>query len=228
MKLKIIFILFATSFAMRSQELNEEHLGYTQSKGFEEYKGRLSVEAEDFHYKSNNGTPREWQIVSFDSIGLDQINPISKALQTASGSVFIQSIPDTRVTHEDPLIQGENFFPDPGTGGIVSYRVKINTPGKYFVWVSAFSTGSEDNGLHVGLDGEWPETGARIQWCQGKGSWQWSNAQRTDSNHCGEPGLIYLVVEKAGDHMISFSMREDGFKMDRWMITIDPTFVPKQ
>ena len=65
-------------------------------------------------------------------------------------------MPDTRVTHDDELVKGENFSDVPGVIATVYYRVKFNTPGRYYVWVRAMSTGSEDNGLHVGLNNEWP------------------------------------------------------------------------
>ena len=112
-----------------------------------------------------------------------------------------------------------NFSNQPGKLGILNYKVKINTPGRYYVWVRAYSTGSEDNGIHVGLDGEWPASGQRMQWCEGKNQWTWESRQRTQENHCGEPGKIFLDIEQPGIHIISFSMREDGFEFDAWAIT---------
>jgi len=105
------------------------------------------------------------------------------------------------------------------------YPVYFNTPGRYYVWVRAYSTGSEDNGLHVGIDGTWPESGQRLQWCEGKLSWWWESKQRTDEEHCGEPYKIYIEVEQPGLHTIMFSMREDGFEFDKWLMTKDRDFV---
>lgn len=185
-------------------------------KLFEEKDGFLEVEAEAYQYKSNNGTVRDWYIKTVDN------NPIG----LASNNSYIQALPDTRITHDDPLIHGENFFPIPGVGGIVSYKVKINTPGKYYVWVSAYSSGTEDNGLHVGVNDEWPESGARVQWCEGKDNWTWSSAQRMPDNHCGTPQNIYLDFNEAGEYIISFSMREDGVKIDRFILTNSRNFIP--
>lgn len=145
----------------------------------------------------------------------------------ASGNSYIEALPDTRIKHDDPLIHGENFFPIAGVGGIVSYKVKITNPGKYYIWGQAFSSGTEDNGLHVGIDNEWPESGARMQWCDGKNQWTWSSAQRVPDNHCGVPNTIYLNIDKPGEYIISFSMREDGFELDRWMMTKNSNFKPK-
>ncbi|CAH8296762.1 hypothetical protein MFUCSW5_90013 [Mariniflexile fucanivorans] len=81
--------------------------------------------------------------------------------------------------------------------------------------------------MHVGLDEKWPESGARMQWCDGKNKWTWSSAQRVPENHCGTPDTIYLDFNDAGEYIISFSMREDGFEMDRFILTKRRNFSPK-
>ncbi len=35
-----------------------------------------------------------------------------------------------------------------------------------YVWARAYSSGAEDNSLHVGLDAAWPESGVRLHWEQ--------------------------------------------------------------
>ncbi len=75
--------------------------------------------------------------------------------------------------------------------------------------------------MHVGIDGDWPASGQRMQWCTGKQSWHWESKQRTEQEHCGEPYKIYLDIEQPGEHTIAFSMREDGFEFDKWMMTTD-------
>ncbi len=200
--------------------------GVFQTTPFQEKGGFLKVEAEDFHSKSSNNKKRDWYRRSESDTLPFNTTLITNHSDTASGGAYIEALPDTRITHDDSLIVGENFFPEPGVGGIVSYKVNIRNPGKYYVWASAFSSGSEDNGVHVGLDGEWPESGARMQWCDGKEKWTWSSAQRDPENHCGVPKTIYLEISKAGEYTISFSMREDGFEMDAWLITTDLAYSP--
>lgn len=196
-------------------------------KPFEEKGGKVEVEAEAFHHKSNNNSPREWYVISKTGQMPFQEANYTNHSNSASGSAYLEALPDTRVTHDDELIVDENFFPVAGTGGTVSYKVNITTPGKYYVWVRAYSTGSEDNGLHVGLDGEWPESGARIQWCEGKNTWTWSSAQRVPENHCGIPQKITLDIKQKGEHYITFSMREDGFEFDKFILTKDVNFKPE-
>ena len=155
------------------------------------------------------------------------VRSILSAGTSASGKQFLRLLPDTRKTHDDQLIRGENFSAEPGKLAVLSYRVDFRKVGRYYVWVRAFSTGTEDNGLHVGVNGSWPEHGQRMQWCEGKHSWRWECAQRTEEKHCGVPMEIYLDIEKPGVHTVSFSMREDGFAFDQFVLTRNRAFRPK-
>ena len=185
--------------------------------------GLLAVEAEHFSRQTKTDV-RAFYLTTLDA--RPELNPDGDPPHVggASGGAYLEILPDTRRTHADRLIRGENFSPKPGGLAVLDYRVHIQTPGRYWVWVRAYSTGSEDNGLHVGLDGEWPASGQRLQWCQGKRSWRWESKQRTEKVHCGEPHKIWLDIEEAGEHTISFSMREDGFEFDKWLMTRDREF----
>jgi hypothetical protein len=190
---------------------------------FEEVGGLVSVEAEHFVVQTETGK-RQWYITT--ATRMPDVSPDGDEnhADTASGSAYLEILPDTRRTHSDKLISSENFSNEPGKMAVLVYPVHFNTPGRYYVWVRAYSTGSEDNGLHVGLDGAWPESGRRLQWCQGKQSWWWESKQRTQKEHCGEPYKIYLDIEQPGLHTIEFSMREDGFEFDKWLMTTDRDF----
>ena len=192
---------------------------------FEEKDGFLAVEAEYF-FKQSKSEVREWfrtTKTELPSVGRDD-DP--QHCYGASNNAYLEILPDERVTHSDKLKRGENFSEIPGLMGIVHYKVKINNPGRYYVWVRAFATGGEDNGLHVGLNNEWPEHGQRMQWCDGRGHWTWGSKQRTQEEHCGIPHGIYLDIESEGVHEVQFSMREDGFEFDKFVLTTDIDFVP--
>lgn len=186
----------------------------------------VAVEAEYF-YKQSEGSVRQWYRTSKNEaacVGRDDDGPHWK---NAGNHAYLEILPDTRVSHDDTLTAGENFSNTPGTMGILHYKVNIENPGRYYVWVRAYSTGSEDNGLHVGINGEWPESGQRLQWCEGKNSWHWESKQRTETVHCGEAFLIYLDIEKSGVHDLTFSMREDGFEFDRFLLTREKEYLPE-
>ncbi len=190
---------------------------------FAERDGLLMVEAERFHGQELTEKRSWFRLPTGLSLpGMDQ--PETVPASSASNGAYMHVLPDTRRTHEDKLIAGENFSNQPGRIAVLRYRVRIENPGRYYVWVRAYSTGSEDNGIHVGLNGEWPESGQRMQWCEGKRRWRWESKQRTQANHCGEEGRIYLDIPSAGEHTVMFSMREDGFRFDQWILTKDPSF----
>jgi len=191
---------------------------------FEEVNGVVAIEAEHFYKLTLTGV-RAWHIAS--SKAAPDVKPDGDPahLAGASGGAYVECLPDTRVTSKNKLISGENYSNEPGKMAVLHYRVHFNTPGRYYVWVRAYSSGAEDNSVHVGLDGQWPESGQRLQWCEGKNSWRWESKQRTEQEHCGEPYKIYLEVEKAGAHEILFSMREDGFEFDKFILTLNREFV---
>lgn len=187
---------------------------------FLETNGLLAVEAEHF-YQQDLMETRAWYVVSAEKN--PQIEPDGDGphLEGASGNAYLEILPDSRRNHGEKLIHQENFSNEPGKLGVLHYKAHFQNPGRYYVWVRAFSTGSEDNGIHVGLDGNWPESGQRMQWCEGKRTWRWESKQRTQEQHCGEPYKIFLDIEEPGTHDIIFSMREDGFEFDQFVLTLD-------
>ncbi len=190
---------------------------------FAEKGGLLAVEAEHF-FKQTASDVRAFYLTTSKQTPTLKPDGDPSHIAGASGGAYLEILPDTRRTHGDKLIRGTNFAPDAGKMAVLHYKVHISAPGRYYVWVRAYSTGSEDNGLHVGIDGTWPASGQRLQWCQGKNTWRWDSKQRTAAQHCGEAGKIYLDIEKAGEHTIHFSMREDGFEFDKWLMTSDSQF----
>ena len=186
--------------------------------------GFVSVEAE--HYDSQEKTSvRAWYLVSAATIASLPPDHDEPHLVGASGGAYLEILPDTRITSKDRLVQGENFSSEPGQMAVLNYRMRFTTPGRYYVWIRCFSTGTEDNGVHVGVNGTWPESGRRWQTTK-KNVWHWDSRQRTDANHLGEPDLLFIDIPRAGEHMISFSMREDGFEFDQWALTTTPGFDP--
>jgi hypothetical protein len=198
----------------------------TENLVFEEQNGSVAVEAELFYKQTQTGT-RKWHITGSGKLPNVAPDPDAVHIAGSSQSAYIEVLPDTRVTHGDKLVPGENFSNEPGKMAVVHYRVKINAPGRYYVWARCYSSGTEDNGVHVGFNGTWPEHGQRMQWCEGKNEWTWASKQRTEKVHCGEPKEIYLEFDKAAIYDIQFSMREDGFEMDKFILTTDIDYVPE-
>ncbi|MFY0606472.1 MAG: hypothetical protein JXR10_07150 [Cyclobacteriaceae bacterium] len=229
MKLKSAFLLVAiamtSNISLHGQELEFSDPIVKEEVVFEEKDGLVAVEAE-FFYKQTKTDVRKWYRTTekeSPKIGKDS-DPAH--VFDASHNAYLEILPDTRATHDDALVKEENFSDDPGQLGVLHYKVKISSPGRYYVWARAHSTGSEDNGIHIGLDGQWPSSGRRMQWCDGKNKWTWSNKQRTKEVHCGIADSLYLDIEQAGEHVIQFSMREDGFEFDKFILTKDVDYNP--
>lgn len=201
-------------------ELRGQQPRTPESVVFAEKDGMLAVEAEHF-FRQSATEKRAFHLTHAKLTPAIKPDGDPNHVGGASGGAYLEILPDTRRTHGDKLIRGENFSPEAGRMAVLHYKIHVENPGRYYIWVRAFSTGSEDNGLHVGIDGEWPESGQRLQWCEGKQSWRWDSKQRTAKNHCGEPHKIFLDIKHAGEHVISFSMREDGFEFDKWLMTTD-------
>lgn len=186
----------------------------------------LVIEAEDFA-SQHLDDKRRWLVISKDTAEHNYADPDLPHFQTASGGQYIEILPDTRVNHYDSLIRGENFSEAGGEVAVLTYPTYFTHPGTYYVWSRAFSSGSEDNGMHIGLNGEWPQSSQRVQFCQGKHQWSWSSAQRTKDNHCGIPNTITLDIPTKGVHTVMVSMREDGFELDKLILTQDKAYQPK-
>lgn len=183
--------------------------------------GIVVVEAEDYDWVDHQHH-RKWYLTSKAVSPGVKPDPDPNHAEGAGGGAYLEILPDTRVTHADPLVHGVSFSNTPGECSVLYYPVEFKEAGRYYVWVRMCCTGSEDNGLHVGVDGKWPASGARLQFTGKHGQWQWDSRQRTEQVHTGVLGKIWLDIDKPGLHTIMFSMREDGFEFDRFMLTKQP------
>ncbi len=181
----------------------------------------IGVEAEDF----NTGTNDERWVVTDASTPAVEPDPDGNHSDTASGGVYLEVLPDRRVTHDDPGVfnQPDGTIWSAGNGPKVSYTVTFPEEGRYYVHALVFTTGTEDNGVHVGLNGAWPASGHAMQFCTSNlRAWAWGSAQRdSGGKSCGISHTIYLDVPTAGDHTVMFSAREDGFELDRFALIKD-------
>ena len=184
---------------------------------FQEKDGLVAIEAEHFASQAKTEV-RVWHITSTTSApGIKPDGDPSHARE-ASGGAYLELLPDTRRSHDDKLIQKENFTNEPGEMAVLTYKIHFTNPGRYYCWARSYSTNSEDNGIHLGINDTWPASGARMQWTA-KNKWHWDCKQRTEEVHTGVFGRIWIDVPTAGDHRIHFSMREDGFEFDKFILT---------
>lgn len=178
----------------------------------------IGIEAEDHVVKNER-----W-VLTDPSTPTEENDPDGNHSDGASGSTYLELLPDMRVTHDDTFGPPTAYWGQGGQGPDADYLVTFPEPGRYYVHVRAYSTGTEDNGLHLGINGTWPASGQRMQFCTAsRRAWWWSSAQRDAGGNgsCGIEKSIWLDVPSAGEHTVSISAREDGFEIDRLALLKD-------
>ena len=136
-------------------------------------------------------------------------------------------MPDTRQNHDEKLIHGENFSDIAGEIAILHYKVHFNQPGRYFVWIRAFSANSEDDAVHLGFDGDWPESGMRWRTIVDN-EWAWENKRRYPESAKNHGSMkSWLDVDIPGPRVLQISMREDGAELDKIVLTLDENYIPE-
>jgi hypothetical protein len=126
-----------------------------------------------------------------------------------AGEGYVVAGPDLGVTIETP---------DVGTATELRFDVAFATTGTYVVWVRGWAAGGGGDSVHIGLDGEGATTAANV-YGFGPDGWSWSHLR-------GGGGIATLEVTTAGVHTVHVWMREDGFALDRLILTVDVAYVP--
>jgi hypothetical protein len=179
--------------------------------------GMLAFEAENF-YRQSLTHDRMWHLETptmTPSIGPDSDAPETSG---ASEKAYLELLPDARQKDEDGINSKSSIFGAGGVGAVISYFVEFQDTGKYYLWVRAFAHDGDDNTLHAGIDGTWPESAKKLTF-SGR-EWKWSNTQRDTK------AKIYLDIVKPGIHEIMISMREDGCEIDRIFLCRNGGFTP--
>jgi hypothetical protein len=181
--------------------------------------GMIVFEAENF-YRQTKTQHRMWQLVT--ATHRPAIGPDSDTthLTGAGDGAYLELLPDARQKDEDAVNSRSSIKGVGGQEAVLSYMVNFPAPGTYYVWVRGLNTDGDDNTLHVGLDGKWPETGKKLMFA-GK-QWHWSNTQRDTRKP------IAVEVPTKGRHELMLSMREDGCEIDRVLVTATPDVAPER
>jgi hypothetical protein len=101
----------------------------------------------------------------------------------------------------------------------MDFNVWFTKTGLHYVWIRGFAAGPLDDSLHLGLDGAPTSSSERI----GGGtynSWTWSQYTITGTV------VATINVLTPGFHTLTVYMREDGFIVDKLLLTLDGSFVP--
>jgi hypothetical protein len=99
----------------------------------------------------------------------------------------------------------------------LDYPINFTRTGIHYVWIRAH-TASGDDSVHVGLDGAAVSSSDRISGFA-LGTWSWSK-QTMD-------GPVATVnITTTGIHTLNLWMREDGFVVDKVLLTTNASYIP--
>lgn len=117
-------------------------------------------------------------------------------------------------------------LPDDGTSNTATFTstaprldfaLNFANTGTHYLWVRGASVDSQSDSVHAGLNGSAVATADNIGWFNT--SFDWSNLD-FDSER------ITLSIPSTGQHTVNFWAREDGFILDRFLLTTDADYVP--
>ncbi len=133
--------------------------------------------------------------------------PVTKP-EGFSGKGAMQAMPNDNVNNDTGFVEDSPRL---------DYEVDFPKAGTYIVWVRGWGETEEDNSCHVGLDGKEVETSDRI--AEFSAEWLWIKDTKD-----GEDAVIKVAAP--GKHVLNVWMREDGFILDRIVLTMDPKYTP--
>jgi hypothetical protein len=99
------------------------------------------------------------------------------------------------------------------------YNVNFAKAGTYYLWVRGLGPSSGDDSVHAGLDGVVYTNPTREGLTNFTSAWGWSSKDAGGSR-------ITITVSTPGLHTVDLWMREDGFKVDKLLLTSNASYVP--
>lgn len=189
----------------------------------QEVDGMVVVEAEHFT-KQQRDQIRRWYLNSAQHTPAAKPDGDPVNVDGAGGGAYMEALPDTFVTDDDRAIDGINLGLNPGSVGVLGYKVNFSQPGRYYIWSRMRSDDEEDNTMNAGLNDEWPASAKCLQFQKHTKKWQWGNVIRDPKGPSYPRLLAWLDVPSAGIHTVMFSMREDGQCFDRFILTTNKDF----
>lgn len=101
---------------------------------------------------------------------------------------------------------------------VLSYKINFVATGQHYIWAHACRmVGPSDDSYHAGLDGVIEEGGTFLTFHNTEfdnGTWGWINFKNFNTV---EPGSVYVASE--GVHELNIYIRENGFRIDKIILT---------
>lgn len=132
----------------------------------------------------------------------------SSAGSAASGTGYLRVLPNTAVTTDTGYT---TLSPE------LKYQINFTTAGTYYVWIRGRGPTTNDNTLHGGIDGSGPASADKIGIFPS--SWSWRRSTM-------DGPVAMIVVGSPGVHSFHLWMREDGFIVDKILLTTSSSYIP--
>lgn len=108
------------------------------------------------------------------------------------------------------------------------YQVNFVKTGLHYLWIRGQAIGGNDDSVHAGLDGDSTASSQRIDGMGGynpRNVWVWVPGVNATNPDTGD-NRATLTISTTGDHTVHVWQREDGFKIDKLILTTDVDFAP--
>jgi alpha-D-xyloside xylohydrolase len=130
---------------------------------------------------------------------------LNSSVAEFSGTGYMEALPNN----------GANMTSAGDTTPELQFTVNFANTGTHYIWIRGYAAANTDDSIHVGIDGGSAAAMTLSQYS----TWQWSNTLTAG-------GTATLSVGSTGNHIINVWMREDGMRIDRVLLTTNPTFSP--
>jgi hypothetical protein len=125
-----------------------------------------------------------------------------------SGSDALQALPNMQTNNNTGYVTNSPRL---------DFLVNFVKTGTHYVWIRGLGANGNDDSVHVGLDGIGLSSSDKID---GFGTdWSWSKSTR-------DGPVATINVSSAGVHTLNVWMREDGFVLDKLVLTVRSGYTP--
>lgn len=133
-----------------------------------------------------------------------------------SGTGYMSALPDSGANNNTAATQTN--------GPRLDFQVMFALTGRNYIWLRGAdpNAGGSGDSVHAGIDGVIPASATRIDGAPTfdvATGWNWVGNIQGDTR-------AFIEVTNTGIHTVSLWMREDGFSVDKIVLTIDSAFTP--
>ncbi len=162
----------------------------------------------------NSNSQTEYVKIWMEAEEGDIVTPMEFAEDANASSGTCIVVPDGNGTNDDPFSS---------QAGYAEYTFDVSTAGDYIIWGRVIANDAASDSFFVSMD-----DGESLTWhtkMSGTDNWTWdmvSIRDYDDVRDASNPAVYHLEV---GTHTFKIQQREDGTKIDRFIVTDDMVYL---